>query len=152
MLHCISVAGRKRAVSGQAVAFYAVMSHDEIAPSAHHTLVFDNVKANVHGAYNQYSGIFTAPQAGFYVFTFSIHMGCHAYASFEVVKNADVEGAVFLDVEEACDSEQVTWTTVSELGVGDIVYVRTQSTRKIKGDILSNPHGMSSFAGWLLSF
>lgn len=151
VLHCLSDAERKRASSGQAVAFYAVMSHVEKAPSAHHTLVFDDVKTNVQGAYNQYSGIFTAPQAGFYVFTFSIHMGCHAYASFEIVKNADVEGAVFLDVDEACDSEQVTWTIVSELGVGDIVHVRTHSTREIKGDIRSDKYGMSSFAGWLLS-
>ncbi|XP_071171152.1 complement C1q-like protein 2 [Mytilus edulis] len=142
---------RKRAVSGQAVAFYAVLSHDEKAPSAHHTLVFDNAKTNVQGAYNQYSGTFTAPVAGVYVFTFSIHMGCHAYASFEIVKNADVEGVVFLDVTEACDSEQVTWTTVSQLGESDIVYVRTHSTRSISGDIISDTYGMSSFAGWLLS-
>ncbi|XP_063435873.1 uncharacterized protein LOC134716796 [Mytilus trossulus] len=147
----ISNAERKKSLSGQAVAFYAVLSHDENAPSAHHTLVFDNAKTNVQGAYNQYSGIFTAPIAGVYVFTFSIHMGCNAYASFEIVKNADVEGAVFLDVSDACVSEQVTWSTVSELGVGDIVYVRTHSTREIRGDIMSDKYGMSSFGGWLLS-
>ncbi|CAC5425892.1 C1QL [Mytilus coruscus] len=137
----------KRALSGQAIAFYVVMSHNEKVPSPHHTLVFDSVKTNVQGAYDQYSGIFTAPVAVFYVFTFSIRTGCHAYA-FEIVKNADVEGAVFLDVEEACDSEHVTWTLVSALDVGDIVYVRTHSTREIQGDVLSSIEGMSSFAGW----
>ncbi|VDI62413.1 Hypothetical predicted protein [Mytilus galloprovincialis] len=145
------IANQKRYVSSQAVAFYAVFSNNEHAPSAHNTLVFDIVRTNAQGAYNQYSGIFTAPVSGFYVFTFSIQMGCHAQGSFEIVKNADVEGVAFLDIRNGCDAEQVTMTIVSELVPGDVVFVRTHATRYIRGDIFSNAEGRSSFAGWLLS-
>lgn len=71
------------------------MSTVERNTSPHHTLLFDVSITNVNGGYSEYTGIFTAPYNGVYGFTFSIRIECHAYGSYQLVKNADVQGTVF---------------------------------------------------------
>ncbi|XP_071166144.1 uncharacterized protein [Mytilus edulis] len=135
----------------QNVAFYAYLSHDENAPSVHHPMVFDTVMTNIQGAYNRFDGMFNVPVSGVYVFTYSMRFGCHAVASMEIVKNADVMGVIHIDSDETCDHEQVSSTVVISASTGDVVFIRTHSTLQIQGGIVSNTHGRSSFAGWLLS-
>ncbi|CAG2196479.1 unnamed protein product [Mytilus edulis] len=80
------------------VAFYAFQSRDVIKPGIHQILVFDVVKTNSENGYNRFSGMFTCSTSGLYVFTSSLAMdGFGAFASFEIVKNADVEGVFFVD-------------------------------------------------------
>ena len=64
------------------VAFYAYLSHSEPNPSLNHALIFDSVKTNVGGGYNEYSGMFTAPSSGVYVFTWAIYTGSMEELSF----------------------------------------------------------------------
>lgn len=54
---------RNPRLSPELVGFYAYMSNAEPSPSVHHTLIFDEVKTNAGGGYNQFSGMFTAPSS-----------------------------------------------------------------------------------------
>ena len=130
------------------VAFYARMSSIEPNPSAHHTLIFDNVHTNVGSGYNGVTGIFTAPQEGIYVFTWVIRMFT-AEHSTELMQNNDVLGATFLRAKNG-DDGSVSGTVVTHLTKGDVVFVRIHSQYVGDGNIHSNTHGQPSFSGWLL--
>ena len=130
------------------VAFYARMSSIEPNPSAHHTLIFDNVHTNVGSGYNGVTGIFTAPQEGIYVFTWVIRM-VTAEHSTELMHNNDVLGATFLRAKNG-DDGSVSGTVVTHLTKGDVVFVRIHSQYIGDGNIHSNTHGQPSFSGWLL--
>lgn len=56
-------------IRAREIAFYAYMSANEPNPSLHHALIFDAVKTNVGGGHNQFSGMFSTPTTGLYVFT-----------------------------------------------------------------------------------
>ena len=130
------------------VAFYARMSSDDQNPSAHHTLIFDNVHTNVGSGYNGITGIFTAPQEGIYVFTWVIRMVA-AEHSTELMHNNDVLGATFLRAKNG-DDGSVSGTVVTHLTKGDVVFVRNHSQYVGDGSIKSEIHGQPSFSGWLL--
>ncbi|XP_052077893.1 uncharacterized protein LOC127715791 [Mytilus californianus] len=132
-------------------AFYAYMSHNDASPGKGHTLKFDVIKTNINGGYNPFSGIFTVPADGVYVFTFSLRLYSGVYGAYEIIKNADVEGAAVGIIEGSTTQLQVTETIVLSANKGDIVYVRTHPTLTHKGDILTNEHGRSMFAGWQIS-
>ncbi|XP_071152256.1 uncharacterized protein, partial [Mytilus edulis] len=77
--HAISRKGRLLLPSNEitnehVVAFYAYLSTHESNPSTHHTLIYDVAKTNAGNGYNAVTGIFTAPTAGIYVFTWVTRM------------------------------------------------------------------------------
>ncbi|CAC5422375.1 unnamed protein product [Mytilus coruscus] len=131
------------------IGFYAYMSQNEDSPSKHHTIIFDVQKTNVGNGYNPFSGLFTAPQDGLYAFSTSITMLNH-YASFDVVKNADVQGSVFVDAGGVSEHRSSSTTVVLALVQGDVVFVRTSATYVPHGNIHSSKDGRSSFTGWLI--
>ena len=136
-------------MASQPIAFYAYMSSDENYPSKHHTLVFDAVKTNTGNGYNKYSGLFTAPISGVYVFTSSVTMdGTGAYASYDIIKNADIEGTFFVDAQSSGDYHSSSTTVVVSLNTGDVLFVRTSSTYTPHGSIFSRSFVRSSVAGW----
>lgn len=127
------------------------MSSNEDHPSKHHILVFDNVKTNVGYAYNKFTGIFTAPINGVYVLTCTITMdGKEAYASYDIMKNADIEGTFFVDAEYSYDIYSSSLTVVLSLEVGDTLFLRISSTYTPHGSVVSNTNARSSVAGWLI--
>ncbi|CAC5379878.1 unnamed protein product [Mytilus coruscus] len=77
----------------RATAFYAHMSHNEVNAGIHRTLIFDVIKTNTNNDYSPYSGIFTVPADGVYVFTLSLRIETGTTGAFEIVKNADVQGS-----------------------------------------------------------
>ena len=77
-------------IQSQEVAFYAYMSKPVDNPGKQHTLIFDVTKTNAGNGYDALSGVFTAPLDGIYVFSCSITV-IHSYASFNIVKNAEVQ-------------------------------------------------------------
>ena len=137
--------------AGQPITFYAYMSSGEVNPSKHHTLIFDVVKTNAGNGYNNLSGLFTAPVSGLYVLACSISMhGPGAYASYKIIKNAEIVGTFFVDAEKESEYRSSSVTVIVSLQVGDVLFVRTSSTYTPHGDVLSNAHDWSSVAGWLI--
>jgi hypothetical protein len=127
------------------------MSSSEDNPSKHHILAFDTVKTNVGNAYSKFTGIFTAPISGLYVLTCTITMnGKDAYASYDIMKNTDIEGTLFVDAEHSYDIYSSSLTVVLSLEIGDALFLRTSSTYTPHGNVDSNTNERSSFAGWLI--
>ncbi|VDI44701.1 Hypothetical predicted protein [Mytilus galloprovincialis] len=135
----------------QPVAFYALLSHDELNPGPHHTIVFDLVKTNIHNSYNHFTGAFTAPINGVYGFIYTLRMPCGTVGTFEIIKNNEVEGTIHVNVNGGCSGQFSTGTIIVVLNIGDAVYVRTHSTITPTGRILSDDNGGPYFAGWLIA-
>jgi hypothetical protein len=141
---------RHTRVSPEPVAFYAYMSQNEPRPSLHHTLTFDVVKTNLGGGYDEYSGMFTAPSSGVYVFTWTIYTGLHGQTKFEIYVNHDVLDSVVGDTDDAGDYDSDSATIVVSLNARDHVYIR--SAVACSTDIISIQNGVrTSFAGWKLN-
>ncbi|CAC5382406.1 unnamed protein product [Mytilus coruscus] len=131
------------------VAFYAIMSHDELNHGPHHTLAFDLVKTNIHNSYNHFTGAFNTPIHGVYGFIYTLRMPCGTSGTFEITKNDEVEGTIHVNVNGGCSGQFTTGNIAVVLNVGDTVYVRTHSTLKLAptGKILSDDNGGPYFAG-----
>jgi hypothetical protein len=110
------------------------------------------VKTNQGGGYHPSSGVFIAPESGYYVFTWTVrlyHYGDTTVENFstELVIDGTVYGSVFLRAHLE-DDDQSTGTVVAFVEKGQDVYVRTHSSYASQGSIRSNTHGRSSFSGW----
>lgn len=138
--------------ASQIIAFYAYLNNDVKSPGIHHTLVFDNVITNERNCYNKFSGTFSARMDGLYVFSCSIIMdGPHQYASFEIVKNAEIIGTFFVDPEYDQGYKYSSLTLVVDLHQTDTVFVRIGSSYAELGNVLSRNYARSSFTGWKLN-
>lgn len=134
------------------VAFYAYMSHTEHNPGPHHTIIFDVPVTNLGNGYNHFSGIFSVPTSGVYVFSWTIADSQGGYVFSELVVNADVVGGILTETVSDNDRISTTGLIVKEVRQGDVVYVRTSPTGGIHGNIESLvPAQRTSFSGWKLS-
>ncbi|XP_048735287.2 uncharacterized protein LOC125650808 [Ostrea edulis] len=132
-------------------AFYAYMSHDEPNPGPHHTLIFDVPVTNLGNGYNHFSGTFSVPSSGVYVFSWTIHCSDRGYIYSQLVANDDVLGAILTNSESTIDWISTTGLVVKEVNHGDVVYVRTDPVHGPVGDIKSSStHYRTSFSGWKL--
>ena len=133
------------------VAFCAYMSTSENSPSLHHIFVYDIVKTNLGSAYNRNSGMFTAPDDGVYVFTWTIFSDFRSYVHTQIVVNSAVFDNMITDSEEIADIHSSTKLIIVSLTRGDVVYVRTDDTYHSGGNVYSGRQfGHSSFCGWKL--
>ena len=96
------------------------------------------------------TGIFTCDRKGIYGFSFSPRVTCDNYGSFEIMKNSDVLGSVYVHSYN-CYSLMSAGSAIVNLDSGDIIYVRTHSTYQMNGDIYSDQYGLPYFNGWLIS-
>ena len=126
------------------------MSNSETSVGRHQTFVFDHVVTNVGGNYNRYSGIFTSPSQGVYVFSWTLYCNYEGYFYSEVVVNSDPVGAIFCSAEGATNMRHVTGVVVVEINQGDIVYIRTHPSYSNIGGVYSSSDYRSSFTGWRL--
>ena len=133
------------------VAFCAYMSTSENSPSLHHIFVYDIVKTNLGSAYNRYSGMFTAPDDGVYVFTWTIFSDYNSIVFTQIVVNSATFDNMLTDSQEIHDIHSGTKLIVVSLTRGDVVYVRTDDTYQSGGNVFSGrAFGHSSFCGWKL--
>ncbi|XP_062613185.1 C1q-related factor-like [Saccostrea cucullata] len=132
------------------IAFFAKLTHTETQPSTLHTFVFDSAPTNIGGHYNRYSGMFTAPRHGTYVFSWTMFCSEGAHISSQLIKNADYIDATLCNAEGATYIRSTTGVSVLELNQGDVVFIRTHPTSGHRGDIKSNEYHLSTFSGWLL--
>ncbi|CAG2204923.1 C1QL [Mytilus edulis] len=127
-------------------AFYSYMSHHEINPSAHLTLIYHVFVPNVGRGYCHVTGIFTAPKSWVYVFIWVTRVSSGEHPTQLMINNA-VYGVTFLRANNG-DDGSVSGNVVAKVTKGDSVFVRVHSTYPGDGYIYSSEHGRPSFSGW----
>ncbi|XP_062579695.1 uncharacterized protein LOC134280404 [Saccostrea cucullata] len=138
-----------RSITG-GVAFHSYLSHNEVNPGSHQTIIFDNVITNIGGNYNQHSGDFICPEDGVYTFFWTLFCSRGGYVYSQIVVNSNSVGALFCSGQGADEIRATTGVVVVEINLGDVVYIRTHPTNGIAGIIYSHPTYRSSFSGWKL--
>ncbi|XP_028261672.1 complement C1q tumor necrosis factor-related protein 3-like [Parambassis ranga] len=109
------------------------------------TLVYGTVITNIGNAYNQNTGIFTAPVTGTYYFTFFYHAGHEYWARLLLMKNSEiiVETADHPSKYDTADNGGNA--AFLQLKRGDQVFVRMAANTYVWG----GPHP-TTFSGFLL--
>ncbi|CAC5382650.1 C1QL [Mytilus coruscus] len=130
------------------VAFYAYMNTHETNPGRHQTLIFDEVKINLGSAYSKNSGLFTSPDHGIYVFTWTVVADEYGFVYSEIVINSTPFGSILTNSQDVRDFHTVTGIVVAEVNKGDEIYIRTNPNYPIKGRIVSDSSLRTSFSGW----
>ncbi|XP_063047134.1 complement C1q-like protein 4 [Engraulis encrasicolus] len=112
------------------------------------TLVHQKVLTNVGGAYDSLSGVFTAPVAGVYFFTFTTYSWVSEKdIGVRLMKN-DEEVLLVWETQDKGDNEDYASNSVLlELVAGDRVFMRLKNGYQVAGSIYSNIH---TFSGFLL--
>ncbi|XP_048059706.1 heavy metal-binding protein HIP-like [Megalobrama amblycephala] len=111
------------------------------------TLTYKNVLTNIGNAYNPVTGIFTAPLKGAYMFRISIYSNGETAATASIFKNGEHMVIAHENQSRAQDRLNASNGVVLILEVGDVVYVRLWSGRRIYDDVQYNH---STFSGFLL--
>ena len=134
------------------IAFYAYMGQTEVHPGPHHTIIFDVPVTNIGNGYNHFSGIFSVPSSGVYVFSWTIGDSSGGTIFTELVVNKDVVGGILTQSMYTADRFTTTGLVVKEVSESDVVFVRTSSSGGNHGDIQSlSPVQRTSFSGWRLA-
>ncbi|KAM4612133.1 complement C1q tumor necrosis factor-related protein 3-like [Polymixia lowei] len=108
------------------------------------TFIYKTVHINIGNAYNNLTGVFTAPVAGSYFFIFFYHAGVSALFLY---KN-DKRIATTSDHRTTADTADNGGNGVAlQLTQGDQVYVRMGADTQVWGD----EFGHTTFSGFLLS-
>lgn len=141
----------KRVTSGhENVAFYSYLSKNLHEPSINHVLVYDNVVTNIGGHYNRYTGVFTAPQSGTYVFTFTVYCNAGGGVSLELIVNSYIFDGILCNASGADWDRTASSTAVKQINQGDTIFIRTHHQFATVGDIRSYVNERTCFAGWFL--
>ncbi|ROL46379.1 Complement C1q-like protein 4 [Anabarilius grahami] len=109
------------------------------------TLTYRNVLTNIGNAYNPVTGIFTAPLKGAYMFRVSVYCHGGTPATVSIYKNE--EHMVLAHTHHTQGALAASNGLVLILEVGDVVYVRLWSGRRIYDDGKENHN---TFSGFLL--
>ncbi|XP_063399409.1 uncharacterized protein LOC134684047 [Mytilus trossulus] len=134
----------------QTPAFYAYMSKDEPHPSAHHQLIFDEVKTNLGNGYSKFTGTFIVPTTGVYVFSYTIYTGNNGAINFDILVNDAVYDSIYGETDDvSADYDSDSGTIVVALHQGDNVFLR--SNKDCTGIVLGGRYAKSTFAGWKLN-
>ncbi|XP_056298969.1 caprin-2-like [Pseudoliparis swirei] len=109
------------------------------------TLIYKREITNIGSAYSTFSGIFTAPIAGVYYFTFSYHAGGNNLVHLNLYKNNQVLVTAF-DHQTVYDNADNGGNAVFvQLQQGDQVFVRLVANTHIWGN-----DALSTFSGCLV--
>lgn len=128
-------------------AFYAFLSNNINTLGDHHPIQFDTVITDNGQSYNHFTGTFTVPATGLYIFTWTVYVRNH-YCPTELILNTSVIGASIADSEHDDDNASATAIVVIQVNVGDAVFIRTKHSCL---SIFGGTETQSSFSGWKLS-
>ena len=130
------------------ISFYAYMSSAMNYVGGHHTLIFNVIKTNQGQGLSSTTGVFTAPQSGIYVFTWTIRVLNFSIHCVELIVNGQSVGALVSQTLKYNGTGSTT--VVIHVNEGEDVFLRTMMQFN-KGPIFSDPYGYTSFSGWKLS-
>ncbi|XP_069015033.1 complement C1q-like protein 2 [Embiotoca jacksoni] len=109
------------------------------------TIIFRKVITNIGNAYNQYTGIFAAPVAGIYYFTFFHHAGGTHRVSLNLIQNNQVVVEAY-DHQTSHDGADNGGNAVFlQLQQGEQVFVRLNANTHVWGNDY-----VTTFSGFLL--
>ncbi|XP_062618472.1 uncharacterized protein LOC134280052 [Saccostrea cucullata] len=131
------------------IGFYAYLGTHDSSPAPNKVIVFDTIKATSGHDYNPYSGIFTIPESGMYVFTWTIECDGNGQIFTKIVKNSSVFGSIASDSNHEIEYRMSTGVALTLANKGDIVFVQVHSAQNTK--IHSSDYARSSFSGWKLN-
>ncbi|XP_062618471.1 complement C1q-like protein 3 [Saccostrea cucullata] len=132
-----------------AVGFYAYLGAHDSTPAANKMIKFDSIKVNVGNAYNPFSGVFTIPEAGVYVFSWTIECDGGGSIFTQIVKNNEFFGSIASDSTQESEYRMSTGVALTLANKGDIVFVRVNYVHGSR--IHSSNEARSSFSGWKLN-
>jgi len=129
------------------IAFLAYLGSEINGTTVDQTIVFDDVHTNLGGAYNGITGMFTAPEAGTYVFSLTFMLRYTApslnYCELYIRRNNDFDIPVrALSTPEP--NGTASGSTVMYLSKGDKVYVTTTTSKSYIRSVYSY------FSGYIL--
>ncbi|XP_033745364.1 EMILIN-2-like [Pecten maximus] len=130
-------------------AFHAVMSSSK-AVTPNEALVFDQETLDQGEGYNPGTGLYTVPESGTYVLTWTIVCNPHNAIQTVLVVNGAIRGSSWTDSQEINDYHQTSALVVLTLNEGDHIYIRMGHTYG-KGTVVSSGTlGRPTFSGWKL--
>ena len=109
-------------------AFYAYMSQSFKALSNNQPFRFDAVQTNLGNGYERKTGVFTAPSAGVYAFSWTIHAsgfhhsgssGQYGETAAVLVQNGVNKGTIYADTETINDDDSATGFAILSARKGD---------------------------------
>ena len=137
-------------ISGPVVFFYA-WNNKTLSNFAQGTvLVFDNAITNSGNGYNSSKGVFRAPIASAYVFSWTIVVERGNFINIALKKNGAIYGMVQSDGFSGHNNGAGSNTAIIELKVGDDVYLEVNSDAASTHQVFGG--GYSTFSGWLLHY
>lgn len=104
---------------------------------------------NFGNGYNAVNGMFTAPVAGTYVFSWTTQNYDYTHMQSELVANSIVKANLWSDAGGHHDVAVAANTVVIELESGDVVWIRANKSEELYVMTLQGAL-RSSFSGWLL--
>lgn len=141
------------------VAFYVYMSRTFKALSIGQPFRFDAVETNVGNGYDGKTGIFTAPSAGVYAFSWTIHAAGTHHAGSKgdfgemaavLTQNGVVKGSIYADTEKHWDDASATGFVILAASKGDKFQIICPMAGQ--GAFFSTrSNGKTSFSGYRLT-
>ncbi|XP_062300623.1 caprin-2-like [Scomber scombrus] len=114
--------------------------------NTHTTLIYKTVMINTGSAYNQFTGIFTAPVTGVYYFIFFYHAGGNNPTDLSLFKNNELVSMAYDHRTEHDGADNGGNAVFLQLQQGDQVFVRLGENTHI----WAHTH-ITTFSGFLLS-
>lgn len=128
-------------LSTPAIGFSAVLNHNAYLGN-NQAVIYGNVLTNVGNGYNKWSGHFTVPRKGLYVFSCTVRANTNEGITVEIVENGR---SVLIISSSVYSPETASGTVVLALKKGDNVWVR----RLGHGRQIEGYHNY--FSGYLIS-
>ena len=109
----------------------------------HHTLIYDVIKTNSSHGLHPTAGVFTAPESGIYVFTWTIRVFNNSYHGTALEVNGQQVGAL-IPHSGVSDNDTGSTSLAIHVNKGENVFPRTNMNSN-NGGIHSDSNGNSSF-------
>lgn len=123
-------------------------------PGNNHIIVFDTVITNSGNGYNHFSGVFTTPEAGYYIFSYTMVTFPGQRLPVEFVCNGTTISSTAADSVKDTVYPSASGTFITYLDATSICILRTSTDIKwgAVGDLYSSDWSRSSISGWKLPY